>query len=169
MMAVAQGPDARQLFDRQLSSTEREVVGLVEAMPADKFNFAPSNGTFTGVRTFGVQAKHISFVMNQVAGALLGETMPAAKDDNGPAGMTSKDDIVKYVKDAFAHAHKAVATVTNQNLLEEIANPFNPKAKTTRVEAVNLFYFHTYDHYGQMVVYLRMNNVIPPASQPRPR
>lgn len=170
LLAADEAPNLRQNFDRQLSGTEREVVGLVEAMPADKFGFAPSTpgGTFTGVRTFGVQAKHIAYIMNTVAASVLGETMPPAKDDNGPAEMTKKEDIVKYLKDAFAHAHKAIATVTNTNLADALPNPFNPKGKTTRAEDVNLFYFHTYDHYGQMVVYLRMNGIIPPASAPRP-
>ena len=167
LFGADEAPNMRQNYDRELSNTEREVVGLVEAMPADKFSFAPSNGNFTGVRTFGTQAKHIAFIMNTVAASVLGETMPPAKDDNGPADMTKKEDIVKYLKDAFAHAHKAVATLTNANLAQPVPDPFDPKGKTTRVESIGLIVFHTYDHYGQMVVYLRMNGIIPPASRPR--
>ena len=168
LFAADEAPNMRQNLDRQLNNTEREVVGLVEAMPADKFGFTPTAGNFTGVRTFGTQAKHIAFIMNTVASALLGETMPPAKDDNGPADMTKKEDIVKYMKDAFAHAHKAVGTITNANLIEVIGDPFNPKGKVTRIDTAEIFFWHTYDHYGQMVVYLRSNGVIPPASQPRP-
>src|ERR1700683_1350006 len=75
-------PNARQVFDRQLSNTEREVVGLTEAMPADKFNFAPNNGLFTGVRTFALEAKHIAFEINCVASALLGEAIPSQDHDH---------------------------------------------------------------------------------------
>ena len=169
LFAADEAPDMRQHYDRQISNTEREVVGLVEAMPADKFGFAPTNGNFTGVRTFGTQAKHIAFIMNAVAASVLGETMPPAKDDNGPADMTKKEDIVKFLKDAFVHARKAAGTITNANLADPLPDPFNPRGKTTRVESVGLMIFHTYDHYGQMVVYLRMNGIIPPASQPRGR
>jgi hypothetical protein len=165
MLAADAAPNARQIFDRQLSNTEREVVGLTEAMPADKFNFAPTNGLFTGVRTFGVQAKHIAFEIDSVASALLGEPIPSQDHDNGPDSLTTKPEIVKYLKDAFAHAHRAIATLTNDNLLELTTNPFNPKDKSTRVASVGIFFWHTYDHYGQMVEYLRMNNLKPPASQ----
>jgi hypothetical protein len=158
-------PDARQIFDRQLSSTERDVVGVAEAMPADKFDFAPTNGRFQGVRTFALEARHIAFELNAVAAALLGEPIPAQDHDNGPDNLKTKDQIVKYLKDAFAHAHRAVATVNNSNLLEQTADPFNPKGKRTRVDSVSIFYWHTYDHYGQMVEYLRMNGLVPPGSR----
>src|SRR5579863_60075 len=118
MLAADAPPDARQIFDRQLSNTEREVVGLTEAMPADKFDFAPTNGNFKGVRTFALEARHIAFELNSVAAALLGEPIPAQDHDNGPDGLKTRDQIVKYLKDAFAHAHRAVATLNNSNLLD---------------------------------------------------
>jgi hypothetical protein len=167
MLAADAAPDARQVFDRRLSSTEREVVELTEAMPGDRFNFAPTNGEFKGVRTFALQARHIAFEINAVASALLGEPIPGQDHDNGPDSLTSKDDILKYLKDAFAHAHRAVATLNNNNLMEATTDPFNPNARSPRVASVAIFYWHTYDHYGQMVEYLRMNNIVPPASRPR--
>lgn len=165
VLAADTAPSARQIFDRQLSNTEREVVGLTEAMPAGKFNFAPTNGLFTGVRTFALEARHIAFEINVVASALLGEPVPSQANDNGPDNLTTKDEIVKYLKDAFAHAHQAVATLTNDNLMELAPDPFNPKGKSPRVASVAIFYWHTYDHYGQMVEYLRMNGIKPPASR----
>jgi hypothetical protein len=165
LVAADAAPDARQIFDRQLSNTEREVVGLAETMPADKFDFAPTNGNFKGVRTFALQVRHIAFEINSVASALLGETIPSQDHDNGPDELKSKDEIVKYLKDAFAHAHRAVGTLTNANLLELTADPFNPKGKSTRIASVAIFYWHTYDHYGQMVEYIRMNGLKPPASR----
>src|SRR5580658_408356 len=165
LLAADAAPDARQIFDRQLSNTEREVVGLADAMPADKFDFAPTNGNFKGVRTFALEARHIAFEINTVASALLGETIPGQEHDNGPDELRTKDQIVQYLKDAFAHAHRAVGTLTNTNLLELTADPFNPKGKSTRVASVGIFSWHTYDHYGQMVEYLRMNGIKPPASR----
>lgn len=163
--AADETPDARRIFDQQLSNTEREVVGLAEAMPADKFDFAPSNGNFKGVRTFALETRHIGFELNTVASALLGEQIPTQQHDNGPDDLKTKEQIVQYLKDAFAHAHRAVATLTNANLMELGPNPFNPRAKSPRVATVAIFYWHTYDHYGQMVEYLRMNGLVPPASR----
>ena len=165
MMGADVSASARQIFDKQLSRTEREVLELVETMPANKFDFAPTEGAFKNVRTFGVQARHIAFCLNEVAIALLGETMLPHTDQEGPANLTSKDDIVKYLKAAFGHAHRAIATLTNENLLEQISDPYNDKLRTTRVDAAGTFFWHTYDHYGQMVEYLRMNNLVPPGHQ----
>lgn len=161
-----EGPaSARQVFDMQLSEVEHEVIGVVETMPADKFSFAPREGAFTTVRTFGVQARHIGFCLNEVAVALLGEPMLPHPDQEGPRNVTSKADVVRYLKEAFAHAHRALGTVTNNNLLEEIADPYAEKLRTNRLTAATIFLSHTWDHYGQMVEYLRMNNLTPPGHQ----
>jgi hypothetical protein len=160
-------PTASKVFDRQLTSTEKEVVSLVEAMPADKFSFAPTNGEFKGVRTFAQEAKHIAFVIDTVSSAMLDQPNPttSGKDENGPAEIQSKEQVVKYLKDAFAYAHLAMASLTNDNLMQETADPFDPKGKRTRVDSAGIIFWHTFDHYGQMVEYARMNNIVPPASR----
>jgi hypothetical protein len=140
-------------------------MDVVETMPASKFNFAPSAGAFKNVRTFGVQTRHIAFCLNEVAVALLGEAMLPHADQEGPRNLTTKDDIVRYLKDAFAHAHKAIGTLTNENLLEQIPDPYVEKLRTTRLDAAGILLSHTWDHYGQVVVYLRMNHLTPPGHQ----
>jgi len=166
-LSAADAPSAAKVFDTQLRNMEREFVPLVEAMPADKFSFAPTEGAFKGVRTFALQSKHVAFVLYQVSAALLGEKNPSAgsKDENGPEDAKSKEQVVKYVKDAFAYAHRAVATLTNDNMLQETADPFAPTKRRTRVDSVSILLWHSFDHYGQMVEYARMNGVIPPASR----
>jgi len=163
-MAADNAPTAAEVFDRQLKSTEAEFVPLVEAMPADKFNFAPTAGEFKGVRTFAQESKHAAFIIYMASAGLLGEKNPSAggPDENGPDNLVTKEQIVKYVKDAFAYAHRAVATLTDQNLLQTT----DPKGTRTRVEMAGLLFWHTRDHYGQMVEYLRMNGIVPPASRP---
>jgi hypothetical protein len=158
-------PSARQVLDKQLSATEREVMGVVEAMPANRFDFAPTDGAFKNVRTFGVQARHIGFCLNEVAVALLGEPMLPHADQEGPKNLKSKNDIVRYLRDAFAHAHRAIGTLTKENLLEQISDPYVEKLQTTRLDAAGIFLSHTWDHYGQIVEYLRMNNLVPPDHQ----
>ena len=156
---------AQEIFDKQLTFTEREVMNVVETMPADKFKFRPAQGAFANTRTFGVQARHIAFCLNEVAIALLGEKMLEHTDQEGPTNLTSKDDILRYLKDAFAHAHRALGTLTNDNLLERIADPYVENRQTTRLDAAQTFLSHTWDHYGQIVEYLRMNNLVPPGHQ----
>ena len=102
---TAQTPKATfaKAFDGDFSSAEKEIVSLAEAMPADKYNFAPTAGEFTGVRTFGQQMRHIAAVNYEVAAALLGEKNPIdmGKSENGPDSLDSKAAIVKFLKAVF--------------------------------------------------------------------
>ena len=101
-----------QILDRTVSNLEEEFVPAAEAMPEDKFGFAPTSGEFKGVRTFGQQVKHVAAVNYEVAAALLEEKPPMdLNGEAGPASITSKADILKYLKDSFAYVHKAIATI----------------------------------------------------------
>src|SRR5437763_8929418 len=92
-------PTVTVILDRALSGLEREFVPAAEAMPDDKFSFAPTAGEFKGVRTFGEQVRHVAATNYAIASGLLQEKAPVdlGKDgDEGPASMTAKADIVKY-------------------------------------------------------------------------
>src|SRR5260370_8226585 len=91
--------DAQKIFSGNLANTEKEVVGLAEAMPADKYNFAPTQGEFKGVRTFALQVRHIATVLNQLSSGVTGDKMPAevGKDQNGPDTLKTKEQIVNYL------------------------------------------------------------------------
>src|SRR4051812_26460611 len=150
-VAFAQGPPREQTlaqaFDAQVSMIEREVLGLAQKMPADKYDFAPKTGTppagtFDGVRTFALQVRHLSTVMYQLSSQILGEQNPVdmGADENGSNALRTKEQIVKYLQDAIAYAHKAMRSITPQNA-------------STRAGSAAFLGAHTYDHYGQMVVY----------------
>jgi len=153
-------------YDNDLTSAGKEIVSLAETMPEDKYNFAPSAGEFTGVRTFGQQMRHIAAVNYEVAAALLGEKNPVemGTNENGPDSLASKDAIVKFLKDSFTYSHKALATITEKNVMGEVQSPFG-QGKAARATLATIFAWHSFDHYGQAVVYARMNGVIPPASR----
>ncbi len=160
-----QKPTFALVFDRNLSGVEKEVVDAADAMPEDKFNFAPTQGEFKGVRTFALQVKHIAVANYALGSAILGEKPPLElKGENGPDNITSKADIMKFLKDSFAYAHKAANSVTESNVLEKVQSPFGPN-KVTRLSLTIIMLSHPFDHYGQMVEYLRMNGIIPPASR----
>jgi uncharacterized damage-inducible protein DinB len=162
-----QKPTFALVFDRVLTNVEKDVVPAAEAMPDDKFNFAPAptQGEFKGVRTFAQQVKHIAGANYMFGAAILSEKPPVAMGgENGPENLTSKADIVKYLKDSYAYLHKALATINENNVLEKVQSPFGPN-KVTRLSLATFSVAHPLDHYGQMVVYLRMNGIIPPASR----
>ena len=161
-----QKPTFAMVFDRSLSGVEKEVVSAAEAMPEDKFNFAPTNGEFKGVRTYAQQIKHIAATSYMIGAAILGEKPPLdlGKGENGPDNLTSKADIVKFLKDSFAYAHKAANSIDENNVLEKVQAPWGPN-KVTRLSLTVIMLGHPFDHYGQMVEYLRMNGIIPPASR----
>ena len=160
-----QKPTFSGVLDRTITSTAKEVVSAAEAMPDDKFNFAPTQGEFKGVRTFAQQVKHIAAVNYMFGGAILSEKPPVELgSENGPDSMTSKADCVKFLKDSFDYLQKALNSVNESNVMGEVPSPFGPN-KMTRLRLVLIATSHPFDHYGQMVVYLRMNGIIPPASR----
>lgn len=165
-LAQAEKKTVSQVLDAGIKTIESELVPAAEAMPEDKYGFAPTNGEFKGVRTFAQQIKHIAAVNYIVGAAILGEKSPAETGgESGPDNLKSKAEIVKYLKDSFAYAHKATATISDANSLEPIAGPAWSKEKTTRMSMATLFAWHGFDHYGQVVEYLRMNGIVPPASR----
>lgn len=154
------------VLDRQISGVEREILPAADAMPEDKYSFAPTQGEFKGVRTFAEQVRHVATTNYELAAAILGEKNPVAEgeNDNGDAKYKTKADIVQYLKDSFTYIHKAYATINEKNATEPIKNPFG-QGTATRLGIAVLNQGHNFDHYGQMVVYLRMNGIIPPASR----
>jgi uncharacterized damage-inducible protein DinB len=155
-----------QILDGGVKTIESEFVPAAEAMPEDKYGFAPTAGEFKGVRTFAQQVKHVAATNYLVAAAILGEKPPVelGSGENGPDTVKSKADIVRFAKDSFAYAHKAVATITAENATGQIKSPFG-EGKVTRLGMATVFAWHGFDHYGQMVEYLRMNGIVPPASR----
>ena len=165
LVNAADAPTVAGIYDSQISNIEHDLVPLAQAMPADKYDFAPTNGNFKGVRTFAQQAKHVAAVTYLVAAATLQEKPPVdTGGEDGPASIKTKDQIVKFLQDAFAYAHKAAKSLTQQNGLDLVTSAFGNQ-KVARASMVGTVAWHSFDHYGQMVVYLRMNGIVPPASR----
>ena len=148
-------------LDKELSIIEQQVVGIADAMPEDKYSFVPTNGEFKTVRNFGEQVKHIAWANNFYYNLILGQHFTGR-----PAmpTFTSKAEIMQYLRDSFALGHKAVASITPENAFEPLQTPVPFK---TRVAMAAWAPAHAYDIYGQMVEYLRMNGIVPPASRSR--
>jgi hypothetical protein len=169
--AVAPGSqvDPAKSFDASVSQIERLWMGAAQAMPAEKYGFAPSAAIFVpgqtvkydGVRTFAQIVTH-TIQANYNSFAAIGGIKPDV-DTAAIGKLESKDDIVKALAATFAFAHKAVANVTTANAFDSV------RGMQTRASMVAGAVGHAEDEYGQAVEYLRMNAIVPPASEGRPR
>jgi hypothetical protein len=155
-----------QALDRAITNVEKEFVPAADAMPADKYDYAPTDGEFKGVRTFAQEVKHAAATNFEIAATILQVKPPVeiGDDEAGPASVKTKAEIMKFLKDSFAYMHKAVAVINEQNQVEPINSPWGQN-KVTRLGLTTLIVGHCFDHYGQMVVYLRLNGIVPPASR----
>jgi uncharacterized damage-inducible protein DinB len=162
----AQAPTVASVVDREISNVEKQIVEVAEAMPEEKFNFTPENlniagADYKGVRSFAGQVKHVAASNYFIWSPLTGDKLPEGlKDGNGPQSLKTKAEIISFLKDSFALGHKAAATLNAENMLQ---NPGS--SKSTRLRLAVFGAEHAFDHYGQMVEYLRMNGIVPPASR----
>ena len=153
-------------LDGVLSLMEYQVVGAAKAMPADKYSFAPAQAIFATtqttkfdtVRTFVAQVTHLA----QANYFFFGWSgLKPDRDVKAIGAITTKDEAVAALVASFAYAHQAIATITTDNAFIAIKpiDGFSTRATITAFAAA-----HGNDHYGQMVEYLRMNAIVPPAS-----
>ncbi len=157
-----------QALDSELTLIEQEMMGAVKAMPAEKFSFAPSAAIFVpaqttefqGVRTFAQQATHVAQANYFFYGVVSG--LKPDVDVRAIAKLTNKEDIVAALAGSFSFAHKAIATLTPANAFEVVKTP--EPGLQTRATLAAFGIAHANDHYGQIVEYLRMNGIVPPAS-----
>jgi len=172
LSAVAWGqspPTIATAVDSEISLVEREVVGAAEAMPEDKFNFSPESlhipgADYKGVRTFAWEVKHVAASSYFLWSPLTGDEIPkACRTEEGLEKLKTKAEIVQLLKDSFTLGHKAAATLTAQNAAETVG-----AGKSARLYLATFGAAHALDHYGQMVEYLRMNGIVPPASRTKP-
>jgi uncharacterized damage-inducible protein DinB len=151
-----------------LKLAQEAIISAADAMPADKFGFVPTDGEFKGVRTFGQQVKHLAATNYILSAAALGERPPTdAGDEMGPESVRTKAEILDYLRGSFAQLAKAIDAFGDSNV-PVMPSPISPLKGTdvTRNALIMESLVHTFDHYGQMVEYLRMNGVVPPASRP---
>src|ERR1700674_3737360 len=160
--AVAESAGAKapsEVYGQLLKQLSEEVVSAAEAMPAEKYDFAPTAGKFDGVRTFGSQVQHLAeanyFFFS-------GFGLSGAPDDAKLKALKGKDELVQALKDSFTLAQKGIDTMTPQNAFITVGSG---KMQLTRAGWATICLAHSMDHYGQMVEYLRMNGIVPPASQ----
>ena len=151
-------------FDDMLTGFEKEFTGAAKAMPADKYSFAPSAAVFAGsqkikyesVKTFAQEVTHVAEANYYYASSY--GALKTDADLKALGELTDKDQILAALAKSFVFAHKANATLTAKNAFESVHEA------STRASLAGGLVAHGFDHYGQMVEYLRMNGIVPPAS-----
>ena len=151
-------------YDAALSGFEKEFMAAAQAMPADKYNFTPASlnipgAKYDGVRTFAQEVTHVTQANYGIYAALLGAKPDV--DVKAIGDLKTKDEIVAAAAASFVYAHKAIATLT-------LADENTGRGKSGTQSNVTIAAYgisHGFDHYGQMVEYLRMNGIVPDGSK----
>ncbi|MGF6849676.1 putative damage-inducible protein DinB [Chitinophaga sp. W3I9] len=154
-------------IERQFDKIENDILTTAEAMPESKYNFTPEdlhikNSVFKGARTFGGQIMHLATDNILIWSAITGDSIrPDIEDVNGPKSITTKKDILDYLKASFKTGRKAISTLTDQNAMDMIDFRWR---KLSRLDLAFYALTHANEHYGQMAIYLRMCGIVPPAT-----
>jgi uncharacterized damage-inducible protein DinB len=143
---------------------EQSFVGLADAMPAERYGFKPTNGEFRDVRTFGEQVKHVACSNYGFFNEIEKKEPPPRCDAGGPSPAATKAELMMYLRESFTYAQGVLRAMTPANALEPAGGRYG--GESTRLGLTTLAVWHASDHYGQLVVYLRLDGIVPPASRP---
>src|SRR5580693_7925012 len=160
---------------RTFGGQEFEFRSAAEAMPEDKYGFRPAMPSKptepaafgpTELRSFAEQVKHVACSNFAFANELDGKTPPADCDKGGPSPAKTRAELLTYLRNSFAAMNNSLNAVTSKNMYEPIEGPY--AGPNTRLGLAGIAIWHVADHYGQLVMYLRLNGIVPPASRPNP-
>jgi hypothetical protein len=160
---------------RSFEYGEYEFRSAAEAMPAEKYGYRPAPGDYGGVfpgygpkelRTFAEQVKHVACANFGFSAELDGKQPPPDCDKGGPSPAKTRDELVAYLRDSFKALKKSLGAITQKNMFDPIEGPY--AGPETRLGLAGVAIWHVSDHYGQIVIYLRLNGIVPPASRPHP-
>jgi hypothetical protein len=160
---------------RTFSFQEYDVRSAAEAMPEDKWDFRPITGAFKNekpeygpaeVRTFREQVKHVACANFAFSAELDGTRPPDACDKGGPSPANTRKELLTYLRDSFATLDKSINAIRVKNMFDPIEGPYG--GPNSRLGLAEIAVWHAADHYGQMVLYLRLNGIVPPSSRNPP-
>jgi uncharacterized damage-inducible protein DinB len=147
------------------TGNRNNIVRSAEKMPEENYGMRP--GAQTEVRTFGQQVSHVAFYNFLWCSQAKGEKNP---NPGNLDKLTSKAEIMKVLNDAFTYCDSAYNALTDASGAEviDITQENGRQTRNLRMGLLTLNYGHNNEIYGSMVVYMRMKNIVPPASEPRP-
>jgi uncharacterized damage-inducible protein DinB len=134
-------------------------IRAAEKMPEENYGFKPS----PDVRTFAQQVAHVADDQYNLCGLAKGETRKAAYTDIEDR-LSRKADLVPALEAAFAYCDGAYDALTDSSGAE----PAMGNKRRSKFSMLNWNLWHTWEHYGNIVVYLRMKGLVPPSSERMP-
>ena len=148
------------------TNVQNNIVKAAEQFPADKLTWQPTPAVRSWARLIG----HIIDGNNGACWLLAGETqapprVDTADNQDSPANKLSKDDLVKGLKESVERCNKAFANVNDTNMAERNG----PNGRRSKLFTLIYNTSHTNEHYGNITTYMRLNNLVPPSSEPRGR
>jgi uncharacterized damage-inducible protein DinB len=155
--AAAQAPSLQAEMLRDWTNLKTTMSRIASEMPEDKFTFKSTPAQ----RSYGEQILHVATVNARFLGAVGAKTVAPAIDGKA----TGKAAIIKAMDDSFDYGTAILKEQTDQTMLQAAASPPQFLGPSTRARIFTFLIGHTWDIYGQMAVYLRLNNLVPPASQ----
>ena len=142
---------------------EGNLLGAAEAMPEEKYNFIPTAGKFDDARSFGEQIKHVACAQFAFFNEFEGKKPPDDCEKGGHDPAKTKAELIKYLKDSFDYSNRVIATLTPENAVDRVEGRYAGPNTKLGISVISVW--HMSDHYGQLVEYLRMNSIVPPATQ----
>jgi hypothetical protein len=146
-----------------LDFVEGQFLSIAEAMPESKYSFIPTAGNFNDARSFGEQVKHVACSHLAFFNQMEGKTPPAECEKGGPSKAVTKAELIQYLRDSFDYGNRVLAAMDDRNALTRVDGRY--AGPNTRLGMSITAVWHITDHYGQLVEYLRMNAIVPPATQ----
>jgi len=160
---------------RTFLNQEYEFRLAAEAMPEEKWSYRPAAGLFKSekpgfgpaeVRTFAEQVKHVACANFAFSAELDGTKPPDECDKGGSSPAKTHVELLNYLRDSFASLNKSLSAITAKNMYDPIEGLY--AGPNTRLGLAGICVWHVADHYGQIVIYLRENGIVPPASRTNP-
>ena len=157
-IAVAQDNPVSAFSKRGYGQVKSWLLRSAEKVPEDAYGFRPTDS----VRSFAQLFGHVADAQYTFCSILVGEKNPALKIEQT---KTAKADLIAAMKDAFAYCEKAYDTITDTSGLQMVKVFGNEMPK---VSLQSVIMAHNAEHYGNLVTYMRLKNIVPPSSEPPP-
>jgi len=155
---VIESGQAKELLDTWMNNGNK-LIEMAEEFPEDKYDYQPTKE----VSSFGEMVRHIAAANFRYVRQAQGQ--PYNPDEFAPENFTAKDKIVDLLKKSYQEGAELIQPATDAQMLERVKNPYGDYT-TSRYAYWMQAVEHAAEHYGNLVVYYRLNGIVPPASRP---
>ena len=157
LSAQTPAPSLAKELSATFQRSAAEILDVAEVMPAEKYGFKPT----PEISSFGDQLVHVAAITQRFI-----DTAKGTKTEAAHHGAMAKPEIIDLLKKTFQSAQDVISPLTDAQLVEPVKFPFGDRT-VTRATFWQGPLYQIRNHYGQLVVYLRMNGIVPPTSARR--